>query len=91
MIFPPARCGTVRARAPTRKTQLWDCVILETVFEALDELDLASHARGHRLFPNSDGQAFGTARQADMPLRREFDERGLRHVATFEEAVSVMS
>ena len=32
-----------------------------------------------------------TARQADMPLRREFDERGLRHVATFEEAISGMS
>ena len=78
-------------RARTRKIQLRDGAILETVFEALDALDLAGHAQEHRLFPSSDGRAFGTARQEGTPLRREFDERGLRYVATFEEAVSVMS
>ena len=89
----PARAVRDRPgeRAQTRKIQLWDCVILETVFEALDALDLAGHAHEHRLFLSSDGQAFGTARQEGTPLRREFDKRGLRYVATFEEAVSVMS
>ena len=78
-------------RASTRNLQLWDCLILETVFEALDAVDRAGHARDRRLFLSSDGRAFGTARVKGSALHREFEARGLHYVATFAEALSALS
>ena len=89
----PSRAARDRPgeRAATRKLQLWDCLILETVFEALDAVDRAGYGQDRRLFLSSDGQAFGIARVEGSALHREFEARGLRYVQTFAEALSALS
>ncbi len=76
------------APSSNAKQELWDCLIVETVFEGMDALR-AQGMEQRCLFVSSNTSDYKDpdTRRARSPLREEFGARGIEYVPSFAEAM----